>query len=84
MTTTSNPDNWTDEDWKQHDAALNRLCSAGADQFARDLDTLGWKIVPQRAWEPDEIEHGWPMNGTRGPCPWWADQSDKAADAGDC
>ena len=73
MTMTADPDDWTDEDWEQHDAALNRLCKPKADQFARDLDLLGWKIVPQRAWEPDEPPRGWPMNGTKGPCPWWAE-----------
>jgi hypothetical protein len=73
MATTNDPDNWTDEDWKKHDAALNRPCKAAADQFARDLDLLGWKIVMNRNLEPGEPEVRWPMNGTRGPCPSWAE-----------
>jgi hypothetical protein len=68
----------TDDDDKQEEAAYRRLCSARADQFARDLDRLGWKIVMQRPLEPGEpTPRGWPMNGTEGPCPWWAEDPSK-------
>jgi hypothetical protein len=73
---TSDPDTWTEADWARHDAARNRMCSARADQFARDLDLLGWKIVPQRSLEPGEPSYGWPMNGTKGATPWWAEPFD--------
>jgi hypothetical protein len=73
----SNPDGWTDADLARHDAALDRLMHRSADQFARDLDLLGWKIVPQRSPEPGEAldNWSWPMNGSKGPCPWWAHDS---------
>jgi hypothetical protein len=52
--------------------AMDLICSAAADDFARALDLLGWKIVRQ-----DEVRGGvvhlWPMNGTPGYCPQWAD-----------
>jgi hypothetical protein len=64
------PDTWTDA---EYDAAMNRLCSRSADQFARDLDVLGCKIVPQRGWEPGDPQHGWPMNGSKSCCPLWAE-----------
>jgi hypothetical protein len=67
------PDEWTEKEWEAHDAAYVRLCRHSADQFTRDLDLLGWKIVPQRSLEPGEVLHGWPMNGSKGPCPWWAE-----------
>jgi hypothetical protein len=73
MMNRDDPDTWTEADWNAYDNALDRLCSFKADQFARDLDRLGWKIVLQ---EPGEDPHGrpivWPMNGSKGPCPWWA------------
>jgi hypothetical protein len=31
-TTSNNSDDWTDEDWKAHDAAFNRLCKPAADK----------------------------------------------------
>ena len=67
------PDEWSEKEWEAHDAAYDRLCRRSADQFARDLDLLGWKIVPQRSLEPGEVVHRWPMNGSKGPCPWWAE-----------
>jgi hypothetical protein len=54
MMNRDDPDTWTEADWNAYDDALDRLCSFKADQFARDLDRLGWKIVLQ---EPGDI--GW-------------------------
>jgi hypothetical protein len=54
MMNRDDPDTWTEADWNAYDDALDRLCSLKADQFARDLDRLGWKIVLQ---EPGDI--GW-------------------------
>jgi hypothetical protein len=68
------PDEWTEKEWEAHDAALDRLLRRSADQFARDLDLLGWKIVSQRDPDPGETLDNlrWSMNGSKGPCPWWA------------
>ena len=55
-------------------AAEQRLDGPAADQFARDLDLLGWKIVPQRIPEKfgKKFERWWLMNGSQDPCPSWA------------
>lgn len=62
-------DTWTATDWQRHDAAHRRLCSHKADQFARDLNLCGWKIVPQ-----DPSDGRWICFD--GPCPSWADACD--------
>jgi hypothetical protein len=68
----NNPGTWTDTDWARHDAALHRLLRRSADQFARDLDLLGWMIVPQ----PQHAGTGrWSMSFS-GPCPDWAEPFD--------
>jgi hypothetical protein len=51
------------------DDAMNVLCCADADKFARALDRCGWQIVVK-----PKIDNGqrWQMYGP-GPCPEWAD-----------
>jgi len=39
-----------DDDENSWDDARNRLLSEEGRQFMNDLDTLGWKIVPQQ-WQ---------------------------------
>jgi len=61
-----NPYEWTEKEWEAHDAALDRLRRRPADQFARDLDLCGWKIVSQQDPEPGETLDNlrWSMNGS--------------------
>jgi hypothetical protein len=51
--------------------AMEVLCSAEADVFAKTLDALGWMIVPKPPFEGDR----WRLNEQSADCPSWADSA---------